>query len=106
AVEAAVDMVAAGAQHPALTDLRGGCGNVSATDLLGLDARSPIALRHMILGAADEDALVRASQELPRLFLLLVRAGVPARELGRVLSLQHDTIVARLVDFSIWRAGP
>ena len=49
---------------------------------------------------------MRATQELPRLFLLLVRAGVPARELGRVLSLQHDTIVARLVDFSIWRAGP
>jgi CBS domain-containing protein len=79
---------------------------LSATDLLGLDARSPIALRHMILGAPDEDALVHATQELPRLFLLLVRAGVPARELGRVLSLQHDSIVARLIDFSIWRAGP
>ena len=89
-----------------MIDAGGVCGIVSATDLLGLDARSPIALRHMILGAADEDALVRATQELPRLFLLLVRAGVPARELGRVLSLQHDTIVARLVDFSIWRAGP
>jgi CBS domain-containing protein len=106
AVEAAVDMVAAGAEHLAVTDVRGVCGILSATDLLGLDARSPIALRHMILGAADEDSLVRAVQELPRLFLLLVRAGVPARELGRVLSLQHDTIVARLVDFSIWRAGP
>jgi CBS domain-containing protein len=106
AVEAAVDMVAAGAEHLAVTDVRGVCGIVSATDLLGLDARSPIALRHMILGAADVDALVRATQELPKLFLLLVRAGVPARELGRVLSLQHDTIVARLVDFSIWREGP
>jgi CBS domain-containing protein len=106
AVEAAVDMIAAGAEHLAVTDARGVCGILSATDLLGLDARSPIALRHMILGAPDEDALVRATQELPRLFLLLVRAGVPARELGRVLSLQHDTIVARLVDFSIWRAGP
>lgn len=106
AVEAAVDMVAAGAEHLAVTDVRGVCGILSATDLLGLDARSPIALRHMILGAPDEDALVHATQELPRLFLLLVRAGVPARELGRVLSLQHDTIVARLVDFSIWRAGP
>jgi CBS domain-containing protein len=106
AVEAAVDMVAAGAEHLAVSDAHGVCGILSASDLLGLDARSPIALRHMILGAADEDALVRATQELPRLFLLLVRAGVPARELGRVLSLQHDTIVARLVDFSIWREGP
>jgi CBS domain-containing protein len=106
AVEAAVDMVAAGAEHIAVTDGRGVCGILSATDLLGLDARSPIALRHMILAAVDEDALVRASAELPRVFLLLSRAGVPARELGRVLSLQHDTIVARLIDFSIWRNGP
>jgi CBS domain-containing protein len=106
AVEAAVDMVAAGAEHLAVTDTRGVCGILSATDLLGLDARSPIALRHMILGAPDDEALVRATRELPRLFLLLVRAGVPPRELGRVLSLQHDAIVARLIDFSIWRNGP
>lgn len=106
AVEAAVDMVAAGAEHLAVTDARGVCGILAVTDLLGLDARSPIALRHMILGAADEDALVRATRELPRLFLMLARAGVPAPELGRVLSLQHDSIVARLVDFSIRRHGP
>jgi CBS domain-containing protein len=103
AVEAAVDMIAAGAEHMAVTDARGVCGILSATDLLGLDARSPIALRHMILGARDEDALVGATHELPKLFLLLSRAGVPARDLGRVLSLQHDSITARLIDFSIWR---
>jgi CBS domain-containing protein len=106
AVEAAVDMIAAGAEHMAVTDANGVCGILSATDLLGLDARSPIALRHMILGARDEDALVRATRELPKLFLLLSRAGVPARDLGRVLSLQHDTITARLIDFSIWRREP
>jgi CBS domain-containing protein len=31
---------------------------------------------------------------------------VPPRELGRVLSLQHDTVVARLLDFSIAQRGP
>jgi CBS domain-containing protein len=31
---------------------------------------------------------------------------VPPRELGRVLSLQHDAVVARLVDFSIWSRSP
>ncbi len=44
--------------------------------------------------------------QIPKLFLLLSRAGVPPRDLGRVLSLQHDTVVARLIDFSIWRRGP
>ena len=76
---------------------------LSSADLLGLDARSPIALRHTILGAADEDALVRAAGQLRTLFLLLMRAGSRPRELGRVLSLQYDAITARLIDFSIWR---
>ena len=29
---------------------------------------------------------------------------MPPRDLGRVLSLQHDAVVARLIDFSIWQA--
>ena len=79
---------------------------LSAADLLGLDARSPIGLRHTILGAADEAVLERAVSHLPALFLALSRAGVPPRDLGRVLSLQHDAVVARLIDFSISRHGP
>jgi CBS domain-containing protein len=105
AVEATVDMLAAGTEHLAVLDGERVCGILSAADLLGLDARSPIALRHTILGAADEDGLVRAVSHLPRLFQLLVRAGVPPRDLGRVLSLQHDAVVARLIDFSVWRRG-
>jgi CBS domain-containing protein len=106
AVEATVEMLAAGSDHLAV--LEGGeiCGLLSARDLLGLDARSPIALRHMLLGAPDEDTLVRAAEEIPKLFLLLKRAGVLPRDLGRVLSLQQDTVVTRLVDFSIWSRGP
>ena len=49
---------------------------------LGLDANSPIGLRHTILGAADADVLVRAVSHLPQLFLTLTRAGVPSRDLG------------------------
>jgi CBS domain-containing protein len=106
AVEAAVDMLAAGTEHAAVIDAQQVRGMLSGADLLGLDARSPIALRHTILGAATEGELIRAVGQLPRVFLLLLRAGVPARELGRVLSLQHDAVVARLVDFSIWRSTP
>jgi CBS domain-containing protein len=106
AIEATVDLLAAGSEVFAVLDGDRVCGMLSAADLLGLDARSPIALRHMILGAADEDVLLAAVAHLPQLFLLLVRAGVPARDLGRVLSLQHDAVVARLVDFSIWQNAP
>jgi CBS domain-containing protein len=106
AVEATVDMLAAGVEHVAVTDGGRVTGLLSASDLLGLDARSPIALRHTILGAADEAVLTRAAALLPKLFRLLMRAGVPARDIGRVLSLQHDAVVARLIDFSISRHGP
>jgi CBS domain-containing protein len=107
AVEATVDMLAAGAEHVAVADGGGRVmGLLSATDLLGLDARSPIALRHTINGAADEEVLVRAVAHLPQLFTLLVRAGVPPRDLGRVLSLQNDAITSRLIDFAISRRDP
>jgi CBS domain-containing protein len=106
AVEATVDMIAAGVEHLAVIDAGRLTGILSATDLLGLDARSPIALRHTILGAADEAGLTRAAGHLPKLFRLLMRAGVPPRDIGRVLSLQHDAVVSRLIDFSIWRHGP
>jgi len=106
AVEATVDMLAAGSEHVAVLDGERLCGILSATDLLGLDARSPIALRHTILGAADEEVLERAASHLPQLFRLLLRAGVPSRDIGRVLSLQLDALTARLIDFSISRNGP
>jgi CBS domain-containing protein len=106
AIEATVEMLAAGSEHLVVVDGEEICGMLSAADLLGLDTRSPIALRHMLLGAPDEDSLVRAAGEIPKLFLLLSRAGVLPRDLSRVLSLQHDTVVARLIDFSIWSRGP
>ncbi|HWF56465.1 MAG TPA: putative nucleotidyltransferase substrate binding domain-containing protein [Solirubrobacteraceae bacterium] len=106
AVEATVDMLSAGARELVVLDGERVCGVLSAGALLGLEAHSPIALRHTVLGAADETVLQRAVARLPQLFLTLARAGVPSRDLGRVLSLQHDAVVARLIDFSIWRSGP
>jgi CBS domain-containing protein len=106
AIEATVEMLATASEHLAVVDGDRICGLLSAADLLGLDTRSPIALRHMLLGAPDEDTLVRATGEIPKLFLLLSRAGVPPRDLSRVLSLQHDTVVDRLIDFSLRRRGP
>jgi CBS domain-containing protein len=106
AIEATVDMLAAGVEHMAVLDAGRVCGVLSAADLLGLDANSPIGLRHAILGAPDAEVLGRAAAQLPRLFLTLSRAGVPSRDLGRVLSLAHDAVVARLIDFSLWSHGP
>jgi CBS domain-containing protein len=106
AIEATVDMLAAGVEHMVVLDRERVCGVLSSADLLGLDANSPMGLRHTILGASDPEVLAQAVGRLPGLFLTLTRAGVPSRDLGRVLSLALDAVVARLIDFSIWAHGP
>jgi CBS domain-containing protein len=106
AVEATIDMLAAGVEHVAVLDGARVVGVLSAVDLLDVDTRSPIALRHAIQQASDEQSLLEAVAGLPKLFRLLVGAGVSPRDIGRVLSLQHDALVARLIDFSIARHGP
>jgi CBS domain-containing protein len=105
AVEAAVELLVAGTEQAAILDGERVCGVLGTADLIGLEARSPMALRHAILAAQDEAELERAVARLPKLFLLLIRAGVPSADMGRILTLQHDAIVARLIDFSIWRRG-
>ncbi len=106
AIEATVDMLAAGVEQLVVIDSGRVRGVLSAADLLGLDASSPIGLRHTILRAPHLQALERAVSHLPQLFLALARAGVPSRDLGRVLTLAHDAVVTRLIDFSIWSNGP
>jgi CBS domain-containing protein len=106
AIEATIDMITAGVEHLVVVDHGRVCGVVSAADLLALEARSPIGLRHTILEAADESHLAEAVSRLPQQFLALARAGLPPRELGRVLSLAQDSVVARLIQFSIGRIGP
>lgn len=106
AIEATVDMLAAGTEHLAVVDGSQVMGILSAADLLGLDASSPIALRRAILEAGDEAGLARAVGELGRLFGLLMRAGVPPADVARVLTLQHDAIVTRLIDFALEAQPP
>jgi CBS domain-containing protein len=106
AVEATIDMLASGHEHMAVLDGDQVVGILSAGDLVGLDARSPMAVRHLILRAPNETELIHAAGQLPGLFRVLERAGVPPENIARVLTLQHDAVVARLVDFSIWNNSP
>jgi CBS domain-containing protein len=107
AVDAIVDMLDGGADHLVVVDSgRNILGVLSATELMGVETRSPFALRHSILRARDEDELVASAAGLPRLFLALLEAGVPPLDIGRVLSLQVDTITMRLLDLAFERHGP
>lgn len=107
AIDAIVDMLDAGADHLVVVGSRGAAvGLLAAADLLGLESRSPFALRHALLRARDEDELVETAAQLRRLLLALVDADVPPEKVGRVLSLQVDTLTTRLIEFAIARHGP
>ncbi len=107
AVDAVVDLLDGGADHLVVVDrARKVLGVLSATDLMGVETRSPFALRHAILRARDEDELVEASSRLGRLFLALLEANLSPIDIGRVLSLQVDSITMRLIDLAIERIGP
>ncbi|MFN2628098.1 MAG: putative nucleotidyltransferase substrate binding domain-containing protein, partial [Gaiellaceae bacterium] len=106
AVDAVVEMLDAGTDHLVVVDAsRRVLGVLSSTDLAGLETRSPFALRHAVLGAGDEDELVRVAQRLQPLFLALLDASLAPADIGRVLSLQVDSFTARLIDFAIERRG-
>jgi CBS domain-containing protein len=107
AVDAVVEMLDAGTDHIVVVDSsRRVLGVLSAGDLAGLETRSPFALRHAILSARDEAELVAAALRLRSLFLTLLDAGIGPLHIGRVLSLQLDSLTVRLVELSIARRGP
>jgi CBS domain-containing protein len=107
AVDAVIDMLDAGADHLVVVDpLRDVLGVLSASDLMGVETRSPFALRHAILRATDEDELVAAAQNLRGLFVALLDAGLVSVDVGRVLSLQFDTFTIRLLDLAFEAHGP
>ena len=107
AVDAVVDMLESGVEHLVVEDRHGAVlGIVSAADLMGFETSSPFALRHAALRAHDEEQLVNVAGGLRRLFLALLGAGLPSIDIGRVLSLQLDSLRLRLIDFAVARHGP
>ncbi len=105
AVDAIVEMLDRDVEHVVVAERGEVVGVVTATDLLGLQGRSPFALRHAILHAGDADELVAVSQRLGRLFLALLGAGVTPPDVGRVLTLQYEALTLRLLELAHSRHG-
>ena len=106
AAEASIAMLTYGVSHlPVLSDEGSVVGIVTAGDLMSLDARSPFALRRALQGARDEDELVAAASDVPKLFVDLLEARVDAPLVCRVLTVLHDTLTARLLELAFARHG-
>ena len=106
AVDAMIDMLDAGIHHLPVVEANGAAvGIVTATDLMYLESRTPFALRRSIAHAATVDEVVDAASHLPQMVVSLIRAGVAATDMGRVMALQSDTATLRLIDLAIARHG-
>jgi CBS domain-containing protein len=106
AVDAMIDMLDAGIHHLPVVEANGTpVGVVTATDLMYLESRTPFALRRSIAHAATVDEVVEAASHLPQMVVSLIRAGVAATDMGRVMALQSDTATIRLVDLALAQHG-
>jgi CBS domain-containing protein len=72
---------------------------------MSLEARSPFALRRSIMAARDDEELVAAAADIPKLFLDLMTAHLDAPSVTRVLTVLHDALTARLLELVIDRLG-
>jgi CBS domain-containing protein len=107
AVDAMLDMLDLGIHHaPVVTADGSPVGVVTATDLMYLESRTPFALRRSIAHATSVGQVVEAASHLPQMVVALIRAGVVATDLGRVIALQSDTATVRLLDLAAERLGP
>ena len=106
APEASIAMMSAGVNHlPVLNPEGTVVGIVSASNLMSLEGRSPFALRRSIQWAADEDELVAAARDIPKLFLDLLDAHLDGPSLTRVLTVLADSVTARLLELATGHLG-
>ncbi len=106
APQAAIEMMQAGINHMPVVDARGRVlGVVSSGSLMRLDALSPFALQWSLSVAKDEDEVVALAQRVPGLFLTLLDAHLEARDISRVLTVQNDAAVTRLLQLAMERHG-
>jgi CBS domain-containing protein len=107
AAEAAIEMMQAGINHLPIVDARGKVlGVASSGSLMTLDALSPFALGWSLSAAKTEDEVVELARRIPELFLTLLDAHLESRDVSRVLTVQNDAAVTRLLQLAIARHGP
>ena len=104
--EALVDLLEAHRRDLCVTDERGRVVGVLGIEHLAGGEHSPFALRHTLAHAPDLDALVAAAREgLPRLMISLLSAGLAPLDVSRVLTIQSDAVMMRLIDFAFAQLG-
>jgi CBS domain-containing protein len=80
-------------------------GMVTDTDLLGMERKSPFALKSAIERAPSVDAAIEAARTLPAAVCSLVEASADPVDVGHVVGVTVDALTRRLIDLDIARRG-
>jgi CBS domain-containing protein len=95
-----------GVHHVPVTDGSGQVlGVVTDTDLMGLEQKTPFALKADIERAVDASAATEAARGLPETVCALVEANVDPIEVGHVVTVAIDTLTRRLLELGIRKIG-
>ena len=106
AAEVLLAMLEGGFHHFPVTDTAGQViGVVTDTDLMGLERRSPFALKSEIERAPDVEAAVAAARELPYAVCALVDTGADPVGVGHVVGVTIDTLTRRLIELFVAERG-
>jgi CBS domain-containing protein len=80
-------------------------GVVTDTDLMGVERKTPFALKAEIERAADADAVTEAARRLPETICALVDANADPIEVGHVIAVATDTLTRRFLELGIRKIG-
>lgn len=81
-------------------------GVVTDTDLMGLERRTPFAIRSEIERASDIGAVVSAVRELPRAVTELVATNADPVDIGHVVGVTVDALTERIVELTLADIDP
>lgn len=99
-------MLESGIHHVPVVDRSGGVlGIVSDTDLLGLERRTPFALKSSIERAPGAEDAIAAARELPVAVCDLVDANADPIDVGHVVGVTIDALTRRLLELAVAEVG-
>jgi len=105
--EALLVMMREGIRHLAISDSSEKIvGIISNRDILAAQGQSPIFLLREISNATSMEAVIDRHNKLPQQIRSLITSGAKARNLTRFITTISDTILKKLLQFTLDELGP
>jgi CBS domain-containing protein len=99
-------MLEHGVHHVPVVDGSGHVlGMVTDTDLMGLEQKTPFALKADIERAVDAPAVTEVARRLPETVCALVEANVDPIAVGHVVAVAVDTLTRRFLELGVRKLG-